>query len=518
MAYSKPGVAVTTGSASNVGGNNQAGLTVALIGSFPKGPAWPLGTIGTSYPTPFPIPAPVTYLAANKLQLLSTWGDDYNSNDLAGWTGPGYGRILYENNAGLTPQVLVVRTGTTQASATLPDLSGVVVWTATALLQLGGTMGNGITCQYTSPNFIVTPPAGLSGYATETYNVGAGATWATIATAVNGNSKLVFLNSASADTATTANSTLETLAGGADGANPTLSQINAGTDALASLIYEVQPIHILAPAFADSGVSGVSGAIQHALTDALAMLANGQRPRVIGAVSVTAGGTGNLTNILAMAAALQPSDNSGDDGRCQLWANNQPYRIDPATNNERIYPGWATAAAAVGLRASTPVQQSLGRNRLSGFTRFAENYTEAERTGTAGLLANGVQVARPNGRLVDQPTTAISTSYRRDDNVDNAENWWVADMANSLNALDIETMATQAAGQTIDTHADLLLRGYVEQGIILNYTHTTSQASSDARQWNVQVLYGPRFAVRNINLNVQIYAPPIVVGAGPIAA
>lgn len=511
MTYSPPSVVVQTGSASNPGGSNQAGLTVALVASFPKGPCWPVGTLpGSNFPTPYPVPSPASYIAASKNELLATWGDDFNFNDLAGWSGPGYGRLLYENDAGLTPQVLVVRTGCTQASVTVPNATGSVVWTATALLTIGGSMGNGLTVQYGGTTLTITST--LAGFPSETWTVPATATWAQIAAIVNGQSKLIYLNSASADTVTTADTTLVTLAGGVDGAYPTSSDINAGLDALLNLTYGEQPIHFLGMGFADDAANGVT---KHALTNAIAMLANGQRPRVVGAVSPKAGGTGNLTTILAMGQDLIPAENGGDSGRAMLWANNQPYRIDPATGNERIYPGWATAAAWIGQRASTPVARSLGRGKLSGFTRFAEHYTEAERTGASGLLAGGVMVAMPTGRLRDQQTTAIPTSYRRDDNVDNAENWFVADLAERLDSAAIEIAAGSTAGVTIDDIADIALRGYVEQkpAVINGYELSVKQSSGDARTWEVDINYNPNFAVRKISpLSVQLQAPTITVG------
>ena len=511
VSYLPPGISTTTSSASNVGGNNQAGLVAAVVGSFPKGPAWPPVTLpGSNFPTPYPVPSPASYLASSKSQALGTWGDDFTSNDLAGWTGPGYVRLLYEAAEGAnTPQVLMIRTGITQASATVPNASGAVVWTATALLTLGGTQGNGITVQYggTTLTITSTTAAIAAGYLSETWTVPASATWAQIATVVNGNSRLIFLNSASADTAATAGTTLATLSSGADGASPTLSQINAGLDALLNVPYDLQPIHLLCPAYADTGTGG---AIKHALTNAIAMLANGQRPRVIGGIAPTVGGTGNLTTILAMGADLVPSENAGDSGRCVLWANNQPVRIDPATNNPRTYPGWAPAAAHVGLEASSPVQQAFGRFTLPGFVYFAENYTVAERTGQSGLLANGIMVCKPTGRMIDQVTTAISTSFRRDDNIDRAENWWVADYQNFLDLAAIEIAAGPSAGVTIYDLADSRLRTYAEQGIIASYQITVQQSSGDARQWTVSTRYGPIFVVRRIVNNVQLAAPPLL--------
>lgn len=510
VSYLPPGVTVRTGSASNIGGNTQAGLTVALIASFPSGPCWPVGTLpGSNFPTPYPIPAVASYLVGSKAQGLGTYGDDGNGqNELAGWTGPGAMRLIYEAaGGGFTPQVLPIRTGTTQASATAPNGTGTVVWTATALLTLGGSMGNGVTIQYGSTTFTVTPTAALSalGYQTETWTVPASATWAEIAPIVNGQSRLIYLNSASADTVATAGTTLATLAGGADGANPTLSQINAGLDSLLNLEYDTLPIHIILPAFADSGTGG---ALKHALGNAISMLANGQRPRVFGGCSAQAGGTGNLTAILAMAAELIPTDNNGDDGRCVFWAANQPYRIDPATNSRRIYPGWAPPAAHVGLEASAPVTQAFGNTILPGFTDFGEHYTVTERKGTAGLYANGVMCVNAKGRMQDQVTTAIATSYRRDDNIDRAENWWVADYANYLQNTAIEIAAGPSAGIDIEDLADGQLRGYVDAKIIAGYSLTVIQKSQDARQWEVDTQYTPIFVVRNINpLSVQLVAP-----------
>jgi hypothetical protein len=513
VAYLPPGIAVRTGSASNIGGNNQQGLTVALVGAFPKGPCWPVGARpGSAFPTPFPIPSVASFMAASKMQLLSTWGDDGNGqNHLAGWTGPGAGRLIYEAaEGGFTPQVFVVRTGTTQASAALPDGTGTVVWTATALLTIGGGQGNGVTCQYGTTTFTITPTAALLalGYQTETFTVPAAATWAQIAAVVNGASRLVYLNSASADTVTTAATTLTTLAGGADGAVPTLSQINAGLDSLLNIEYDTLPLHIILHAFADDGVSG---ALKHSLANAESMLANGQRPRVFGGCSAAAGGTGNLTALLAMAAELVPTENSGDSGRCVFWASNQPYRRDPATNSEIIYPGWAPPASHVGLEASSPVTQGFGRSILPGFTHFGEGYTVSERTGPAGLYANGVMVTTPTGRMQDQVTTAASTSFRRDDNIDRAENWWVADLANYLQNTAIEIAAGPSAGITIEDHADGKLRGYTESGIMAGYSLTVRQISQDARQWEVDVAYVPIFLVRNINpLSVQLTTPPAI--------
>lgn len=514
MTYVKPGMTVVTGSAANVGGNVQQGLTAALIGSFPKGPCWPVGTLpGTAYPAPFPSPQPASVIAGSLMQLMATWGDDQaGQNDLAGWTGPGYARLLHENNAGLTPQVMVIRTGTSQASVTLSNGASGVVWTATALFALGGSTGNGLTVQYTSPSLVVTVPAGsaaaAAGFQSETWAVGASATWATIAGIVNGQSKLIWLNSASSDTAATAAATLGTLAGGADGANPTLAQINAGTDSLGNLTYDQQPIHLICPAFADTG-SG--GALKHALGDAIANEANGQRMRVIGGIAPAVGGTGNLTTILAMATDLQPAENGGDSGRCVLWANNLPYRIDPATGVERLYPGWAPAAAHAGLEASVPVQRSLGRGQLSGFTRFAEGYTQAERSGASGLYASGVMVCGPDGRMRDQVTTAIATSYRRDDNIARAEDWWVADLEGYLNDAAIEIAAGPSAGITINDLAEGRMDSYVQAGVIAGYALTTRQSSSDARNWQVGVSYTPIFVVRTINpLSVQLVTPAVL--------
>ena len=512
MTYVPPGVTPQTSSASNIGGSTQVGRTIALVASFPKGPAWPITRPGSNFPTPYPVPSPATFVASSKTQLLSTWGDDFSSNDLAGYGGPGMGRLIFENNAGLTPQVFVVRVNTTQASITVPNGSGTVVWTATALLTLGGSMGNGIQVQYSGTTFTVTPPVGLTGYSTETWTVPSSATWAQVAAVVNGQSKMVYLNSASADTVATAASTSATLAGGADGANPTSTNINAALDSLLNLTYEEQPLHYLVPGYADSGTGGV---IKHALGNAISMLANGQRCRVIGACSPAAGGTGNLTTILAMAADLLPTDNGGDDGRCVFWASNQPYRIDPATGSERLYPAYMVAAAFAGLDASVKLAQPVGRAPLSGFTRFAEGYTVSERTGASGLLAAGAMVCRPNGRLIDQVTTAIATSYRREDSVDRSENFWVADLEDFLNQAAIELASGPAVGITIDDYAELKLRSYVENAWIAGYSCSVHQTSGDARNWEVDVQYNPVLPVRTINpLSVQLVIPV----AGPASA
>ena len=308
----------------------------------------------------------------------------------------------------------------------------------------------------------------------------------------------------------TAATTLATLAGGVDGATPTLSQINAGLDSLLNVTYDQQPLHIVAAAYADSGTGG---ALKHSLGNASTMLSNGQRVRVFGGISPAAGGTGNLTAILAMAAELQPAENNGDSGRCVLWANNQPYRIDPATGSERVYPGWAPVAAHVGMEASSPVNVGFGRSLLPGFTRMAENYTVSERKGTAGLYANGVMVASPRGRMEDQVTTAIATSYRRDDNIDRAENWWVADLANYLQNTAIEVAAGPSAGITIEDLAVGKLNSYVRATpqVMASYSLTVRQLTQDARQWEVDIAYVPIFLVRTINpLSVQLQAPQLI--------
>lgn len=507
-----PGITVVTGSAS-VAGALPPGLYIFMIGSAPKGPAWPVsGPIGLGKPSAAPVPMPSDFLVNAKVTGFNLFGNDTVNNDLNGFTIPPAMRIVFENvvPGGNTPNILPVRVGTTQADIGLPNTSGSpggsATWHATARQTLGGSMGNGITCQVgPATTFTVTSSAAAiaAGYPTETYTIASGATWATIAALVNAQSKLVWLSYSGTDAGAIADVTLATLVGGTDGASPSLAQINAAVDSLSTVVYGDQPMNIILPLFADTAAGG---AAKRALTDAIANLTNGQRAQVIGCVSPSIGGGGNLATITAIATDLIPSENGGDSGRATLMANNLPYRIDPATSSERLYPAWMVSAAFAGLIASVPIAQPVGRAVLQGFTKFAENYSPTDR---ATLHSNGVTVARPLGRLVNQATTANQTSYRREQNVQRAEDFWVADLANFLDNVVIEQVAGLDAGSVIYTLVDNKMRNYVQAKLIGSYAITIHQNSVDARIWEVDITYNPILPVSNINpLNVQLQVIP----------
>jgi len=508
MAYTPPGVTSTLGRGANVGGGIQAGLVVALVGSFPTGPAFPIAPLpGTPFPQPFPVPAWSSYLVGSQQQGEGTFGADYTYADPT-WSGPPAMRAVYENDRGLTPLVFAVRAGTAQATATLPNGTGTIVWTATSLLELGGGMGNGTTLAIAGTTLTITPgaAAAAAGKAPETYPVPVGTTWAQVAALVNGRSKLVWLNSASLDTVTVAGTTTATLAGGTDGGNATLAQINAAVDAVMAIAYSDQPIHELVPLYADTAPGGAGN---HALGAAVAAVARGQRTRVFTCAAPSAGGHGNIAGILAIGTDLIPGENNGDSGRCRAWANTLPYRNDPQTGLRRLFPAYLIPAADAGLSASIPVARPTGRDRLLGFTDFGDGYAFTERLGPSGFYANGMMVVDNRGRMRDQVTTATpSTSFFRDDNVARAADWWIADLQAFLDDIAIEIEAGPEAGQAIDTVTDLRLRTDVEQHVLAGFELGVAQDASDPRAWLVDINAFPIFAVRTITLRIQFRAVP----------
>ena len=482
MVYSVPAVITTTSSGSTVGSTPNQGLVVAAVGTAPLGPAAPR-------------------LVASKEEAASVFGSDFLYSDLQGWTLPKAIRSIYDNAIDAQPLVLVCRSGTVQATALLPDAVGSTgVWNATVLTKaLGGTSGNGTTVQYTSPNIIITPPV-ASGLATETFSVGASATWQTIATIVNARSQLISIALTGVDGPANADVTLTALTGGNDGnhsgAGPTASDINAVIDALANTLFSQQPINVLLPTFSDS-VAGTVAA--HALAAVVAWLTtNGQRCQVIAsAINPT-----SIADMQSLATTLNGGlESGGDSGRATLIGSYAPYAIDPATGNERLYPAWVTAAAYAGLVASLPPAAPRGRRKLLGFTRFGEGFTITQRT---TLLGSGVLVVRPDGRLIDQVTCANLSSYRRSNSIATAEDVWVADLQDLLDRTVIEQQAGPNAGVFIDNLCVAQMLSYREQGLLAAAKVAVTQSTVDARNWAVNVQYVPIFDVRQILLFVQL--------------
>lgn len=490
MAYIRPGVSTSTGGAVP-GAGTVTGLVIALAGSAPQGPSAPK-------------------LVTNKVDGLAIYGDDMFYNDFQGWTIPEALRIIYENDFGLTPQVLVCRAGVTQAAILLPNGGATTgAWTATALPSgLGGTSGNGITLQYATTGggtFTITPPvtAPASVNAEVYTNLGATATWQQIANVVNARSALVNLTVAGADGPATAGITLATTTGGADGANATAAQINATVDALMQITYGQQPIHIIVPLFPDTATSGVT---LHALTDAVTMLGNGsyQRAQVFGAAA--SGLT--VAALTTLASGLVPTENGGDSGRCTFFANGMPWRTDPATGLSRQYPGWLLAAAYAGACASLPPSTPKGRLKLAGIDRVADNFLFSDQN---SLLAAGLQAIQQTGRLIDQVTTAVASSYRREQSVQAQEDTWTGMLQWYINNVAIETAAGTQGGQYLDQLVGLNLLGYAEQNLMQSSTHNTHMSTTDARSWEVDVSWVPLLPLRNVTLRTYLANPPAAV-------
>jgi hypothetical protein len=348
--FPMPGVSQSTSSGPVSGGLGAAGLTTALIGAFPFGPAFdPLN--------------PTNCLVYTGQNGAARFGSELLYNDLGGYGGPpALAAYLAQAAPGRNaPVALVIRSGLTQAFASIATAS-----TITAVPTLGGADGNGTTFVIATPvggnqAITITPPSGnVEGLTADAvYSVATGATWATVAAAINGQSKNVTLNIVTADAATAIPSTVTTytLAGGTAGANPTASQINAATDLLGNVAYRDLPINAVMPLFSDTATSGVT---LHALNAAIANIGNGQRARVFGSVDISLGqGSAAVAAIVTLATGLQPSENGGDSGRCMLIANNFPFRVDPASVGSfsavpRRYWPYVFAAAVAGMDAARP--------------------------------------------------------------------------------------------------------------------------------------------------------------------
>lgn len=487
MTYIRPGVQTSTGGAVP-GGGTVTGQVIALFGSAPQGPASPK-------------------LVTNKVDALGIFGDDMFYNDFQGWTIPEALRIIYENDFGLTPQVLVCRCGVAQALIVLGNQGATTgTWTATAVPQtLGGSSGNGITLQYSvagSGTLTITPPptAPVS-VNTEVYtNLGATATWAAIANVVNARSQLVNLTLTGADQPALAGTILNTTAAGTDGANASAAAINTTMDALMQMTYGQQPINYLVPLFPDTATSGVT---LHALTDAVAMLANGsyQRTQVIG--SAAQGLT--VSQLTTIGSALVPTENGGDSGRCSFFGNALPWRTDPATGLSRLYPGWILSSAYAGACSSLPPATPRGRLKLNGIDRVADGFSISDQN---TLLGAGVQAIQPTGRLIDQVTTASPTSYRREQNVQTQEDVWTGMLQWYINTVAIETASGTQGGQYLDNLVGLNLLGYMEQNLMASSTHNTHMSTTDSRSWEVDVSWVPLLPLRNVTLRTYLANPP----------
>jgi hypothetical protein len=457
---------------------------------------------------------------SNGKQAANIFGSEYTYNDVAGWSGPPSVAVAYAEAEGARPQALILRAGTTQATFAIATAS-----TINAALLLGGADGNGLTFVIAAPvngqqAITITPPAGnVTGAQPESYSVATGATWQQVAAAINPKSQIISLTIATADDATAIPSTLTTytLAGGTAGANATASQINTAINQLGSLLYSVQPVQVAVPLLSDGNSTGVT---LNALGVALASQANGQRFQVIGSADRSLGQGGSAVSaILAVAATLVPSENGGDSGRCTFIANNYPYRRDPATGSERLYPPYVVAAAYAAKVASLiPYSTPRTRHRFTSFTRFGEGYLPGDVqtlfSGTGGQ--GGALACYSFGMLASEVTTAISSSYRRTNAVQTAEDVWTADLANTLNQAVVGTAATGAAGQRIDGIATQAVRGYTAAAVMLGAAVQVQQDSSDFRNWEVDVDWNPILPINQVTLKAQL--TPLPAGAGVAVA
>lgn len=500
--FPMPGVVTTTASAPFTSAFGQSGLTTALVGSFPFGPAFdPLN--------------PSNCLAYNQAAALSRWGNDITYNDKGGYSGPPSARVYFEQGvAGRnTPVALIIRAGLTQASVSIATLS-----TISALPAMGGADANGTTVVIAAPvsgnqTITVTPPTnnpeGIT--ADPVYTVASGATWATVAAAINGQSKSVVLTINSADTGTAIPATLTTytLGSGTTGANATATQINAAVDLLSNLQYNSLPVNAIVPLFSDTATSGVA---LHALTDAIANIGNGQRMRVFASCSTSFGqGSSAVSGIVTLAGTLLPSENSGDSGRCMLLANNYPYRTDPATNGSgnalpRLYPGYVFAAGVAGMDAAlNPQSTPRGRRTIYGFTSCAEGYATTDWT---TLLKGGANVAYPWCQLIDERTTSISTTYRALAAVQACEDLMAADLANVYNTREIETATTVEGLQEIQTITGFRLSSYQQAGLCQSASAAIAPNPSDPTQELSTVTWNPILGIRGVGLTFNLYVPP----------
>lgn len=485
MTYVPPGVTtITTGAVAGAG--TLSGLVVAIAGAAPTGP---------SAPTPI----------SNRLQGQLLFGDERVYTDFGGWTIPEAISAIYDNNLGNAPIVLVCRAGTTPASVVLPNGGSTTgTWTATALGKtFGGTSGAGMTLQYSSTanTFTVVPPSSAPATVlSEIYeNIPASATWAQIAAIVNARSSLVSITITGSDGPASAATTLATTAGGTDGQNATVAQINSAIDNLMNLDYGTQPIHYIVPLAGDDGTNGVT---LHALSDAEAMLGNGsyQRPQVIGS---SADGM-SVAALQTLLATLVPTENGGDSGRCSFMTNWSPWALDPALNQQRKYPGWFTACAYAGECASLPPATPRGRLQLRRITRCNEGYAYQDRV---TLLAAGGMTATPQARFMDQVTTATLSSYRREPTVQTQEDVWVGLLQWTINTQAVEMVAGGDSGQYLDNIVGLNLLGYAEQGLMASSSHDTFMLTNDARDWEVDVSWVPILPLRNVTLRTFLSPP-----------
>lgn len=503
--FPMPGVTQTTSSGPVAGGLGAAGLTTAIIGAFPFGPAF----------DPLNPSACLVYTGQNG---ASRFGSELLYNDLGGYGGPPslaayLGQAAPGRNA---PVALVIRTGLTQASFGVATAS-----TITAVPTLGGADGNGTTFAIAAPvdgtqAITITPPAGnVEGLTADApYSVATGATWAAVAAAINGQSKNVTLTIATADQATAIPSTLTTytLASGTTGAAPTSSQINAGIDLLGNVAYLDLPINGVMPLFSDTATSGVT---LHALGAAVANIGNGQRMRVFGSVDLSLGqGSAAVAAIVTLATTLQPSENGGDSGRCMLIANNAPTRVDPAgvggfSTVPRRYAPYVFAAAVAGLDAAlTPQKTPRARRTVVGGWKLQEGYTAADRT---TLLQGGANVAFSNAQLVDERTTAKNSggtqTWRALAAVQACEDIMEADLANDYNTAVIETATISEAQQNVQTRTDAKMRLYAQLGLCAVATAVVSPNEQDPTQLLSAVNWTPDLGIRGVALSFNLSVP-----------
>lgn len=503
--FPMPGVTQTTSSGPVSGGLGAAGLTTAIIGAFPFGPAF----------DPLNPSACLVYTGQNG---ASRFGSELLYNDLSGYGGPpALAAYLAQAAPGRNaPVALVIRTGLTQASFTIATAS-----TITAVPTLGGADGNGTTFVIAAPvdatqAITITPPAGnVEGLTADAvYSVATGATWAAVAAVINGQSKNVTLTIATADaeTAIPATVTTYTLANGTTGAAPSNTQINAAIDLLGNVAYLDLPINGIMPLFSDTATSGVT---LHALNAAIANIGNGQRMRVFGSVDSSLGqGSAAVASIVTLATDLQPSENGGDSGRCMLIANNYPSRTDPAgvggfSNVPRRYAPYVFAAAVAGMDAAlTPQKTPRARRTVLGGWKLQEGYTPADRT---TLLQGGANVAFPNAQLADERTTAKNTggtqTWRALSAVQACEDIMEADLANDYNTAVIETATISEAQQNVQTRTDAKLRLYAQLGLCAVATAVVSPNEQDPTQLLSAVNWTPDLGIRGIALSFNLSVP-----------
>ena len=500
MAFLAPAVTSVVIGGATVQTGAPAGLPILLVGSAPIGPAQ-------------------LTLVGNHNDGANLFGSSLLYSDTAGWSIPGALDLIYANQDpnGLSPQVYVMRAGTVPATGVMATLSS-----ATAAPLLGGSSANGTTVVSSQSGagaatlqvITITPPI-ATGVAPEVFNYAQGSgstmTYTQLAALISGSSKLVTMtiNAADAATLTAALATLATLAAGTDGANSTIVQINTGLDAALYVQYGDQPISVIVPLYSDTLLTAGATAVGHALSNAISMITNGnQRAQVIASVGAGIAGVSTaatVTSVTALATSLNGAlDNAGDSGRCTLFANYAPNRVDPSTGVERQYPGWAIAAAYAGLVASLNPSTPRGRRVLIGFTRFAEGYTS---TDIANLINGGVNVARKNGKLVDQVTTANSNSYKRGNSIQTQEDVIVSTLQGEIDALIIEIAAGSHAAQFLDNFVAGRLISYASKKWLFSAAHTTKLSTMDQRQAEVDLQWSPIFDLRNVTLKVQLVVP-----------